>query len=162
MRWLEQLTRFRDRFGLAGVDHQHLRSDPRGHGRVQSALKHAFAVDPPGPAEPTPEQRAVVDKVCLELFLEMSQPLNFLGAQSLHFLSPALSVLTQNEAHTHFASFLEQRGSVEYFCRRIQEMERQALSREGTADSPKNQGNSDQADSSRSVDDATSANETIS
>lgn len=60
-----------------------------------SWLKHAFAVDPPGPAEPTPAQRAAVDRVCFEitkrhlstpalLFLETFRPLNYLGSQVLH------------------------------------------------------------------------------
>ena len=30
-------------------------------------LKHAFAVDPPGPAEPTDAQRVPVDKICREI-----------------------------------------------------------------------------------------------
>ena len=97
-------------------------------------LKHAFAVDPPGPAEPTDEQRGSVDKVCAEivrrrlttptlLFLEMSRPLNCLSAQALHFFAPFVEVLTDSAAHRHFAAFLEQRGSVDYLCRRIEELE---------------------------------------
>jgi hypothetical protein len=30
-------------------------------------LKHAFAVDPPGPAEPTPLQRAAAETICREI-----------------------------------------------------------------------------------------------
>ena len=30
-------------------------------------LKHAFAVDPPGPAEPTDEQRLAIDRVVEEV-----------------------------------------------------------------------------------------------
>ena len=111
-------------------------------------LKHAFAVDPPGPAEPTPEQQAAVDKVCAEivrrhlttpalLFLEMSRPLNFLGAQALHFFAPFVSVLTDAEGHRHFAAFLERRGSVDYLCRRMEELEAEALRRSSsTAEAP--------------------------
>ena len=100
-------------------------------------LKHAFAVDPPGPAEPTPEQAAAVDLVCRQvvkrhlttptlLFLEMSRPLNFIGAQVLHFFGPFLSVLTSRQGHRHFAAFLEHRGAIDYLCRRIEELEAQA------------------------------------
>jgi hypothetical protein len=114
-------------------------------------LKHAFAVDPPGPAEPTTEQRQAVDAVCRQivkrhlttptlLFLEMSRPLNYLGSQLLHFFAPVLSVLTSRQGHRHFAAFLEHRGSIDYLCRRIEELEAQAtqqdaeLSTESKAD----------------------------
>ena len=104
-------------------------------------LTHAFAVDPPGPAEPTPEQRAVADSVCREIvrrhlttpalmFLEMSRPLNFVGAQALHFFAPFLSAVTSADGHKHFATLLEQRGSVDYLCRRIEELEAEAARRE--------------------------------
>ena len=97
-------------------------------------LKHAFAVEPPGPAEPTEAERPVVERVCHEivrrgmttpalLVLEMSRPLNFVGAQALHFLAPIVSALTDAEGHKHFAAFLEHRGSIEYMCRRIEELE---------------------------------------
>jgi hypothetical protein len=100
-------------------------------------LKHAFAVDPPGPAEPTPEQEAAVDAVCRQivkrhlttpslLFLEMSRPLNYVGAQLLHFFGPFLSVLTHRKGHRDFAAFLEHRGAIDYLCRRIEELEAQA------------------------------------
>lgn len=100
-------------------------------------LKHAFAVDKPGPAEPTPEQQPIVETVCAEivrrhlatpalLFLEMSRPLNNLGAQALHFLTPFLSVLTAADAPAHLADFLEQRGAIDYICRRIEHLSRSA------------------------------------
>ena len=96
-------------------------------------LRHAFAVDPPGPAEPTDAQRPIVERVCSEVvrrrlavpalfFLEMSRPLNSLAAQTIYFFSPVLSaVLTGNE-HQRFAEFLDRRGSVDYLCRRIEEL----------------------------------------
>lgn len=100
-------------------------------------LKHAFAIDPPGPAEPTPEQKSAVDKICAEivrrhlttpalLFLETSRPLNFLGAQAMHFFMPVISVLTESHSPRHFAEFLSQRGSVDYLCRRIEDYEAEA------------------------------------
>ena len=100
-------------------------------------LKHAFAVDPPGPAEPTDEQRIPVDKICREivrrhmttpalLFLEMSRPLNFIGSQMLHFFQPLISALTESHGPEHFARFLEKRGSIDYICRRIEDLEAEA------------------------------------
>ncbi len=100
-------------------------------------LKHAFAVDSPGPAEPTPEQHAAVDAVCRQIvkrhlttptlvFLEMSRPLNYVGSQVLHFFGPILSMITQRRGHQHFAAFLEHRGAIDYLCRRIEELEAQA------------------------------------
>ena len=100
-------------------------------------LKHAFAVEPAGAAEPNEKQRLAVDCVCRQIvrrhlstpalmFFEMSRPMNYLGSQLLHFFSPFLSALTDAEGHKHFASFLEQRGSIDYICRRIKELEEAA------------------------------------
>jgi hypothetical protein len=97
-------------------------------------LKHAFAVDPPGPAEPTERQREIIDQLCREVVrrgmttpalmaLEMSRPLNYLGAQALVFLRPFIAAVTDADGHRHLAEFLEHRGSVEYLCRRIEELE---------------------------------------
>jgi hypothetical protein len=101
-------------------------------------LKHAFAVET-GPAEPTPEQEAVVEKLCREIvrrrlvspalvFLEMSRPLNFLGAQALHFLAPLISAVTDDAGHRHFAAFLERRGAIDLLCERIQALEQASRS----------------------------------
>ena len=104
-------------------------------------LKHAFAVEKPGPAEPTPQQKEIVDKVCRQIvkrhlatpslvFLEMSRPLNFIGSQVMHFFAPFVSALTDSEGHLHFALYLEQRGSIDYICRRIEELEDEAVQKE--------------------------------
>ena len=109
-------------------------------------LKHAFAVDPPGPVEPTPEQQAAVDALCRQIvkrhlttpslvFLEMSRPLNYVGSQVLHFFAPILSIITRRGGHRHFAAFLEHRGAIDYLCRRIEELEAQATRQD--AESPK-------------------------
>ncbi len=106
-------------------------------------LKHAFAVEPSGPTEPTEQQRAAVERVCVEIvrrhlttpaimFLEMSRPLNFIGAQVLHFFAPFVSTLTEAEGHKHFASFLEQRGSIDFISRRIEALEAEASQRDRT------------------------------
>lgn len=99
-----------------------------------SWLKHAFAVEKPGPAEPTAEQGEVVDKICHQIlsrhlstpaltFLEMSRPLNFVSSQAMHFFAPFISAITDAQGHRHFALFLEQRGAIEYICNRIEELE---------------------------------------
>jgi hypothetical protein len=98
-------------------------------------FRHAFALDPPGPAEPTEAERPIVDRVCHEVvrrhltvpavaFLEMSRPLNYLAANAIHFFSPLLSVLVTGDEHRRFAEFLERRGSIDHLCRRIEELER--------------------------------------
>ncbi|MFQ5653777.1 MAG: hypothetical protein ACE5GW_03480 [Planctomycetota bacterium] len=99
-----------------------------------SRLKHAFAVDPAGPAEPSEEQRRLVDRLCGQitrrrlttpalLFLEMSRPLNYVGAQVMHFLQPFFGAIFSTVEYRRLAAFLEARGSIEYICRRLQELE---------------------------------------
>ena len=93
-------------------------------------LKHAFAVDPPGAAEPTDEQRLAVDRVVEEVVrrglatptliaLEMGRPLNFVGSQTLHFFSPFVSVFSNTNGYRHFAKFLDFRNMFydTCFCR---------------------------------------------
>lgn len=103
-------------------------------------LKHAFAVDTDDDAEPTAEQRAVVEKLCRRIvrrhlttpalaFLEMVRPLNYLGAQTLYFFAPLISAATASTGHQHLAAFLERRGSIDVICRRIEELEAEAETR---------------------------------
>jgi len=110
-------------------------------------LSHAFHIDPPGPAEPTPPEQAPVDWVCLQIarrrlttpgliVLEMSRPLNWIGAQAMHFMQPGAWALLNDRRFTgykSFASFLERRGSMEYLCRRVEHFEEELarLEREG-------------------------------
>lgn len=102
--------------------------------RLKRSFKHAFAIDPAGPAEPTEPQRDVVDRVCREIvrrglttpalmMLEMSRPLNYLGSQAMMFFQPIISVIVDTTSYEHLAVFLERRGSVEYLCRRIEHFE---------------------------------------
>jgi hypothetical protein len=97
-------------------------------------LKHAFAVDPQGAAEPNDDQRLIVDQLCAEvvrrrmttpalLALEMGRPLNYVSAQLLHFFQPFLAIVADTAAYEQFASFLEQRGSAEYIARRLDALE---------------------------------------
>ena len=100
-------------------------------------LKHAFAVDPPGPAEPTPRQRAPVDWLCrlaarkhmttpAIVTLEVCRPLNYVGSMGLRFLQPAAWAVMPGQLfrnYTEIASFLEHRGSIEYMIRRVEHWE---------------------------------------
>jgi hypothetical protein len=93
-------------------------------------LKHAFAVDS-GPIDPTPEQIEMVDRLAREVvrrgmmipalaFLEMTQPLNFVAAQALHFFQPLLSAVFDVRKQQQFAEFLEHRGAIDFICRTIE------------------------------------------
>lgn len=110
-------------------------------------LRHAFAVDPPGAAEPTPRQAEVIDRLCREvvrrrmttpalMLLEMSRPANFVMAQAIHFFDPIVGAVTDADGHREFARFLEHRGSVEHLARRIEELEAEAVRRESKGTEP--------------------------
>lgn len=99
-------------------------------------LKHAFALEPPGPAEPTEPQRAAIDRVLrlvvarelttpALMFLESVRPLNYLSAQTLHFFSPFVSALGDARAWDEFAQFLERRGAIDFLCQRLEELDRE-------------------------------------
>ncbi len=110
-------------------------------------LKHAFAVDD-GSASPTPEQQPAVDWFCSQVAkrhlttpsligLEMSRPLNFLAAQTLHFFGPGVWAIVPQKTHenyVHFATFLEKRGSIDYLCKRIEHFEAEFSRAEATTD----------------------------
>ena len=115
-------------------------------GSLRSKLKHAFAVDVPGVVEPTDAQRPAVDWVCAQvakrhltlpslIVLEMTRPLNWIGAQMMHMTSPGVWAIAPKHiygGYNDFAKFLENRGSVEYMCRRIEELEAEYLEKEKT------------------------------
>ena len=98
----------------------------------KAKLRHAFAIDDPEDFEPTDRERELVRKICREvvrrrmttpalMLLEMSRPLNSLGAQARHFFKPFGSVLVDPKAWEDFAAFVEKRGSVEFVCRSIED-----------------------------------------
>src|SRR5437763_187296 len=102
-------------------------------------LKHAFAVEPAGPVEPTDAQRAVIDGLCRQvvarglatpalIFLESVRPLNYVSSQTLHFFAPVLSAVADAQACRELADFLEHRGSVDFLCRRIEELASKGVS----------------------------------
>jgi hypothetical protein len=103
-------------------------------------LKHAFAIDSPGPIRPDEMQRILVEKICIEVVrrrltapalftLEMSRPLNYVSAQFLHFLQPFVTVMVDKNEYDNFTRFLEQRGSIDYVCSRIAALEAQSDSK---------------------------------
>ena len=102
--------------------------------RLIDRIKHAFAVEDPEDFEPTERERLAAEKICEEvvrrrmtlpasMLLEMSRPLNYLGAQALHFFTPFASVLVDGRSWEDFAAFVERRGSVEYLIRTIEDCE---------------------------------------
>jgi hypothetical protein len=111
---------------------------------MRDALRHAFAVEAPGPAAPTEQERPAVEQFCLQVAkrhlttpaiigLEMSRPLNAIAANAMHFFSPGVwSIVRQAsyEHYRHFATFLERRGSMEWITRRIEELEQECRRRE--------------------------------
>jgi hypothetical protein len=105
-------------------------------------LKHAFEVDPPGPAEPSAEERDLIDRLARAvvrrgmttpaiLALECSRNLNFIASQVLVFFAPLVKLIFNRREYSIFTGFLERRGSIPYLCDRIEEF--QAL-RENGAD----------------------------
>ena len=98
-------------------------------------LKHAFAVEKSTTAAPTVSQAKLIDRVCREVVrrrmtlpaqmgLASSMPAHYLAGQLLRFFEPFLATLLDAAEIRDFASFLEQRGSVEYICGRLEELER--------------------------------------
>jgi hypothetical protein len=97
-------------------------------------LKHAFAVDPPGPAQPDEAQARIIERVCREIVrrrltapammaLEMGRPLNHLSAQVLTFFKPFVSMVGDAASYDEFTAFLEQRGSIDYISARLDALE---------------------------------------
>jgi hypothetical protein len=94
-------------------------------------LKHAFAVETDDAGNLPEAERRVVDRLCQEvvrrdlvapalMFLEMLRPLNYVGAQALHFFQPMIGALVDGDAPKHFASFLERRGAIDELCRTLE------------------------------------------
>jgi len=116
-------------------------------------LKHAFAIDVNEGEDVTPsaEQTDAIDRVMKEIhrrkmsvpssmFLETCRPLNYVGSQLLVFFSPILKVTLGINAQDAFARFLEQRGSIDYLLRRLEELDPRNL-QEQTATTSATDGN---------------------
>ena len=89
---------------------------------LKGTLRHAFALTPEG--EPlTTEEQALLEKVAATvvnrkmagpavLFLESAGPLNFLGSQALHFLTPLLDLACDAREIEQTACLLERRDTI--------------------------------------------------
>jgi hypothetical protein len=95
--------------------------------------KHAFAVEPPGPAVPTAEQQPIIDGLCRRivdrglalpaiLFLESCKLLGPVAAQSLLLVQPWFELALDRTQLAIFAKFLDRRGSFDYLCQRLEEL----------------------------------------
>lgn len=107
-------------------------------------LRHAFAVEKPGPAAPTDVQRVVIDRLLREvvrrrmttsalLALEMSRPLNVVASQTLLFFQPMVGAVLDASGYEQFALFLDRRGSVDHLARRLEELEDEGRNRPAAA-----------------------------
>lgn len=101
---------------------------------IKKWLANAFAIERPEDFAPTAEQQEIADQICREivrrdmvtlaiLSLETCRPLNYVGAQAIHFFSPFLSFLVDPRSQKLFAQFLEKRGSIEWMCRRLETLD---------------------------------------
>jgi hypothetical protein len=113
-------------------------------------LKHAFAIDSQR-IEPNKTQCALVEKLCTEVvrrrlttpalfMLEISRPLNYISAQFLHFIEPIATVIADTNEYQNLALFLEQRGSIDYVCHRLEALEAEFDLKERTAHKRATQG----------------------
>ena len=109
--------------------------------RIADGFRHAFDLGPKGPVEPNPSQRETIDRVLKVvarrgmtgpaiLFLESARPLNNIGASAIHFFQPIASAVVDARALRDMATFLENRGSIDWIVRRLAELE----SEQATAD----------------------------
>ncbi len=99
-------------------------------------LKHAFAVAPGEPVQPTDAQRALIDRLCRQVvargltipalvFLESVSPLNFVTSQTLRFFGPCLTALGGRQACDELTMILEHRGAIPYLGQRLRELARE-------------------------------------
>ncbi len=90
--------------------------------RVKEHLRHAFAVGP-AVGELSSEDLALLDRVAdavvkrgmaipAAVFLESLGPMNFLGSQALHFLTPLLDLACDARDIERVACLLERRDAI--------------------------------------------------
>ena len=93
-------------------------------------LKHAFAVGQRKDLPLSEVQERIVDRLCQTIrerqmvpaaaaFLELSRPLNYIGAQGLHFLEPFATALFSPDEYREFALFLERRDAIDILQERL-------------------------------------------
>lgn len=90
--------------------------------QFKATIRHAFALKPEG--EPlTAEEQTLLEKVATAvvdrqmagpavLFLESAGPMNFLGSQALHFLTPILDLTCDAPEIEQAACLLERRDAI--------------------------------------------------
>ncbi len=99
-------------------------------------FRHAFAVDEPGPAEPTDSQRVVVEMLLGKIvergmaqpagiFLESWRPLGVLTGQGMQALSPFAGILLDPNVWKEVADYLDKRGAIAWMLQRMDELETQ-------------------------------------
>jgi len=92
----------------------------------------------------TDEQRALIDKVAQRIVrwraavpaiftLESMKPLSFVGSQFLYALAPFAQVIFDPTEYESFVLAMEDRGNVEYFLRRIEDIDAEARDEEKAA-----------------------------
>lgn len=107
------------------------RQDPEGAGAPREAGPPRAERVPP---VRTPEDDALLDKIARMtvrwgmavpaiFLLESSKPLNFVGSQFLHFLSPMVNSVLNARDLDRLALLLERRDTVEELIRRIEAAE---------------------------------------
>lgn len=93
-------------------------------GGFWAKVRHAFAVGERCLEPPTELQRELIERLCWAIvrrqltpaagvLLEMARPLNYLGAQSLHFLEPVATAIFSRTEYQEFARFLERRDAMD-------------------------------------------------
>lgn len=91
--------------------------------RFRGALQHAFAIQQPSDADWSATELALLDRVAdaivkrgmaapATMFLESLGPMNFLGSQALHFMSPIIECAFHASELTQVAHILERRDSL--------------------------------------------------
>ena len=100
------------------------------HDKITQELKKAFALN--NSTAPLPaEDQALLEKMAAVIvhrkmstptifFLESMGPMNFLGSQALHFLTPILALACPTKELEQAARLLEQRDMIPYFIQLIE------------------------------------------
>lgn len=107
------------------------RQDPESAGAAGDAEAVRARREPPSR---TPEDDALLDRISNAavrwgmavpaiFLLESSKPLNFVGSQFLHFLSPMVNSVLNAQDLDRLALLLERRDTVEELIRRIEAAE---------------------------------------
>lgn len=102
--------------------------------KILDYFRHAFAVNDAS-SHPDAVELAAADAVCQAIFrrgmtlpamvfLESMRPLNYVSSQTMHFFSPFATAVMDASAYEAFARFLERRDSVDWLCRRLEELEK--------------------------------------